>query len=205
MKSSLLLNRPIHVGFTVLELSKVHMYNFHYNICLQTFPQTKLLFTDTDSLAYAVDNVDVYKKMATIKNEFDFSEYPKDHFLYNMDNMKEVGKFKDELKGKLMEKFVGLRPKLYSYIYTNEEIVVEKHTAKGVKQVVKNNILKFKDYEKCLKEFTSKSINMNYIRSDHHHLYSYSTQKVGLSMFDDKRWICNDGIHTLAHGHYKTL
>ena len=95
--------------------------------------------------------------MAAVKDEFDFSEYPKDHFLQSYDNMKVVGKFKDECKGQLMLRFIGLRPKLYSIIYkwearfdldkngiekevekptaTSEAIIVlsNKNTAKGVK------------------------------------------------------------------------
>ena len=55
--------------------------------------------------------------MGEINDEFDFSEYPKDHFLQSCDNMKVVGKFKDECKGQLMVRFVGLRPKLYSFDY----------------------------------------------------------------------------------------
>ena len=58
--------------------------------------------------------------MGGIKDEFDFSEFPKNHFLQSYDNMKVVGKFKDECKGQLMLRFVGLRPKLYSFDYERE-------------------------------------------------------------------------------------
>ena len=44
-KEKLLLNRPIQVGFTILDLSKEHMLNFHYNVWMKTFPTAKLLFT----------------------------------------------------------------------------------------------------------------------------------------------------------------
>ena len=49
-----------------------------------------------------------------MKDQFDFSEYPKDHPLYSTDNMKVVGKFKDECMGQLMLNFTGLRPRFYS-------------------------------------------------------------------------------------------
>ena len=48
-KTSLILNKPMYVGFTLLETSKWKMYNFHYNIMIRKF-NTRLLFTDTDSL-----------------------------------------------------------------------------------------------------------------------------------------------------------
>ena len=181
------------------------MYDFHYNVWMPKFPQTRLLFTDTDSLAYAVDGVDVHAELAgEIGEHFDFSEYPANHPLQSNINMKVVGKFKDELCGQLMEKFVGLRPKLYSFTYTNNGQIIEKNTAKGVKKAVKDRHLKFDDYERCLRELQSKQVTMKYIRSDHHNVFSYQTNKIGLSMFDDKRWICDNGIETLAHGHYKT-
>ena len=78
------------------------MYDFHYNTWMNT-----LLFTDTDSLAYEVVGHDLYAGMGEINDEFDFSEYPVNHFLKSYDNMKVVGKFKDECKGQLMLRFVG--------------------------------------------------------------------------------------------------
>ena len=77
------------------------MYDWHYNIWMKRFPSSKLLFTDTDSLAYVVDG-DVYEAMAKFPQEFDFSEYPKTHPLYDPTNMKVLGKMKDECKGMLM-------------------------------------------------------------------------------------------------------
>ena len=116
----LVMNRPIQVGFAILDLSKYLMYDFHYNTWMKKFPNSTLLFTDIDSLAYEVVGHDLYAGIVGIKVEFDFSEYTKDHFLQSCDNMKVVGKFKDECKGQLMLRFVGLRPELYSFDYERE-------------------------------------------------------------------------------------
>ena len=205
LKPKLELSRPIQVGFTILDLSKEHMYSFHYNMWMKKFPISTLLFTDTDSLCYAVDDADLVSGMPDIRSELDFSEYPTDHPLYSTTNMKVSGKFKDELHGAAMKKFVGLRPKQYRYEYEENVRVVGKNTAKGVKTKVKNTRLTFADYEQSLRALDVKVVSMNTIRSDHHKLYSLTMKKVGLSAYDDKRFICNDGVSTLAHGHFRVL
>ena len=91
VKPVLVMNRPIQVGFAILDISKYLMYDFHYNPWMNKFPNS-LLFADTDSLAYEVVGHDQSAGMGEIKDEFDFSEYLKDHFLQSCDNMK-VGKF----------------------------------------------------------------------------------------------------------------
>ena len=60
LKKVLTLNKPIYVGFCILELSKLLMYQFHYDYVLKTFNDVKLLFTDTDSLVYEIRDVSVY-------------------------------------------------------------------------------------------------------------------------------------------------
>ena len=57
------LNKPIQVGFTVLELSKLLMYEFHYDYMKKKYPEAKLFFTDTDSLCYDIPTEDIYKDM----------------------------------------------------------------------------------------------------------------------------------------------
>ena len=78
--------------------------------------QLRLLFTDTDSLAYAVQTDDIYKDMATdAADRYDFSEYPLDQPLYDVSNRKSLGFFKEELNSVPMQEFVGLRPKCYAF------------------------------------------------------------------------------------------
>ena len=59
-KICLTLNKPIYVGFTVLKTSKWEMHNFHYNFMIRKF-NTRLLFTDTESLCYEIYNVQVQR------------------------------------------------------------------------------------------------------------------------------------------------
>ena len=62
IKPVLILNKPIYVGFTVLDSIKWKMYDYHYNFIKKNF-DAQLLFTDTDSLTYEIKSENVYKKM----------------------------------------------------------------------------------------------------------------------------------------------
>ena len=79
------LDKPIAVGFSILELSKVLMYDFHYNVMKRKYDdKIKLLFTDTDSLCYEIETEDVYEDMKSNAQHYDFSEYPKTHELFSV-------------------------------------------------------------------------------------------------------------------------
>ena len=109
-KIQVTLNKPVYVGMTVLDLSKHLMYSFYYETLKQHYGENvTLLYTDTDSLILKFETEDLYADMAKTADQYDTSNYAKDHPLYDLTNMKVVGKFKDELGGKLMTEFIGLR------------------------------------------------------------------------------------------------
>ena len=101
IKPVLTFNKPIYVGFTVLELSRWLMYDFHYNFFKKHF-DAELLFTDTDSLTYEMKSEDVYEEFFKHKHVFDFSNYPKDSKFFDQTNKKVIGKMKEESEGKII-------------------------------------------------------------------------------------------------------
>ena len=203
-KISLYLNRPIYVGFCILELSKVLMYDFHCNhIKVKYGDNAKLLFTDTDSLCYGIKTDDIYRGFQEDPDLYDTSEYLNDHFLFSTRNKKVIGKMKDETHGVPIEEFIGLRPKMYSILYTENDKPVEKKTAKGIAKNVTKKVIRHNDYKTCLFDQTLKMASMKQIRSERHQLYSIALNKIGLSPYDDKRYILPNGVATLAHGHYR--
>ncbi len=208
-KTNITLDKPIYVGMSILDLSKTLMYNFHYNDMMKkySYKDVKLLFTDTDSLCYYIQTEDIYKDMSENKDNYDFSDYPKDHFLYCNDNKKVIGKFKDECNGVPISEFVGLRSKMYAFTYSPENKLKEKKTAKGIKKNVIKKDIHFDGYKKAIFE-EGKEVQfatMNCIRSKRHQLMTIRINKIGLSCYDNKRWVLDDNINTLAYGHYKTL
>ena len=89
IKSVLTLNKPIYVGFSILDLSKLLVYQFRYKYIKSKF-DVNLLFTDTDSLVYEIKTEDVY----------DFSDYSLNSRFFDPVNKNVIGKMKDEFKGK---------------------------------------------------------------------------------------------------------
>ena len=136
-KKKLTLNKPIYVGFSVLDLSKHLMYVWYYNKLKKKYGENcTLLYTDTDSLLVDIKTKDVYKDMSETKDEYDFSDYPTDHPLYDETNKKVIGKLKDECAGAPIAEYIGLRPKLYSVLRTDEQLIKK---AKGTKKYVIKN------------------------------------------------------------------
>ena len=202
-KTKIIYNKPVYLGMCILDLSKTLMYDFHYNYIKPKYGEkAKLLFTDTDSLAYEIETEDFYKDISDdVERLFDTSNYPKDHPIIPSGlNKKVVGMFKDEAGGKIIEKFVGLRAKLYAYkIFEGKE----EKKCKGVMTNVVAKDIKIDDYKKCLFEGTSQLREMVIIRSRNHEVTTEKVNKVALSGDDDKRFILPNKVDTLALGHYR--
>ena len=109
------LNRPIYLGFSILDVSKLLMFDFHYNFIRARYGlRSKLLFIDTDSMTYHIETDDLYADLNSAAEKFDFSAYPRSHFCFSDENKKVLGKMKDENNGVAQLEFVGLKSKMYS-------------------------------------------------------------------------------------------
>ena len=171
IKPVLTLIKPIYVGFTVLELSKWLMYEFHYNFIKKHF-DAELLFTDTNSLTYEIKSDDVYEEFFERKHLLDFTNFSKDSKFYDSQNEMVVGKTKDEDKGILINKFVGLKSKMHSMLSDDGK---ESNTAKGV-----NIATRFNEFKDTL--FNKKVIRrkMKRIQIQKHKLGTYEINKISL-------------------------
>ena len=203
-KTSLTMNKPVYLGMSILELSKTLMFDFHYKYIKPKYGnKAKLLFTDTDSFLYEIQTEDFYKDISgDVKNRFDTSDYPEGHpsGLPTGINKKVLGMMKDEAAGKIINEFVGLRAKLYSFIMEKGK---ENKKCKGIKKAVVEKSIRHEDYKTCLETGKEQLRKQNIIRSYKHVLYTEEINKVALSAADDKRYLLNDSYDTLAWGHYK--
>ena len=207
VKREVTLDKPIYAGFCILELSKTLMYRFHYQVIVKKYGNAaRLLFTDTDSLMYHISTDDVYKDMNPLKDEyFDTGDYPKDHFLHSRLNAKVLGKMKDECNGKPPLEFVGLRSKMYSLLLhvSPDGDEDSKKTAKGIKKSFVKHHVRHQMYFDALVTREPSSANFFNFRSTSHKIETVHFYKKCLSAYDDKRFVLNDGVSTLAYGHYR--
>ena len=119
------------------------MYEFHYKyIGLKYGSSAKLLFTDTGSLVYEIKTDDVSEDFYGNTTLFDFSDYPKASGFYDPVNEKVIGKMKDEVNGKIISEFIGLKSKIYALVIVENEGI--KKTKSVNKSVVKS--IRYKEY-----------------------------------------------------------
>ena len=198
-KTEIYFNKPVYVGQAILDLSKTLMYDFHYNYIKPKYgKKAELLFTDTDSLMYQIQTEDFYKDIsADIKTKFDTSDYPKDHpsGILTGENKKVIGMFKDEVAGKQISHFIGLRPKLYSFKIEEGKNVKK---CKGIKKSVVSKGITFEHYFDCLFTGEKQMRSMKIIQSKNHDIHSKEVNKIALSCEDNKRIVLKDKVHTLA-------
>ena len=176
MKSVLLLNEPIYVGFSILELSIMIMCDWHYNYFVNKF-DCRLLFTDTDSLVYEIKGVDnVYEHLD--EELLDFSGYDKKSKYYDDSNKKVIGKMKDEMAGKIIAEFVGLRSKMYSILTVDDEELVKAKEVNGklMHSEFVDVLFGKKVVRHCMKRILAKGNKIG----------TYDICKISLSCFDDK-------------------
>ncbi|XP_076301197.1 uncharacterized protein LOC143219181 [Lasioglossum baleicum] len=201
-------HKPIYIGMSVLDISKTHLYSFHYEYMYPNFQQNcKILYTDTDSLIYEIACDDVYETMKRDIHRYDTSNYVENNaYGVPIANKKMLGLMKDENGGKIMTEFVGLRAKMYATrVRDDDDTCRETKKIKGIRTNATARDISFEDYVECLHNHTEKSINNKRIMSVQHRVYSIAEMKLALSPYDDKRYICDNLVTTLPWGHYNIV
>ena len=172
MEMKMKMNVSIYIGFTILEVSKTLMWKFFYDYLKPKYgDKIELCYTDTDSFILYIKTEDCYEDIANdIEEWLDTSNYETDRqLLIRNKNKRVLGKFKDELEGTIMTKFVGLHSKTYAYLIDDSE---EKKRSKGVKKCVVKIELNFNQYIDLLMETKQSIIQSGHIFQIIHTEYS---------------------------------
>ena len=195
-KQEIIYDKPIYVGTSILDLSKLHMMNFHYGVIEEQFKDNyKLLYSDTDSFVYLIYNKDVYKWVSENKQHFDLSDSLNTDIKDN-GNKKVLGMFKDELQSLPMKEWTALNPKVYSFTnVSHKDFEKGKDNfkkLKGISRVVVKNDITHEDYHKVLRDGTSIKKDVVSIRSFNHKVYTIKTPKIALTAFYDKLYMIDN-------------
>ena len=179
-KTKVKMSKPIYLGSSILEVSKILMYEFWYDYMKSKYnDNVRLCYMDMDSFMMNIKTNDFYKDISDhVDNRFDTSNYEVKRPLLMGKNKKVIGLMKDELGGEIITEFVTLRPKTYSYLTDDSK---EDKKAKGTKKCVIKKMIKFDDYKKCL--LNDKVILKSQKRfiSNKHDVYTEDINKRALS------------------------
>ena len=200
-KIKVVMKKPVYLGQTILDLSKLVMYEFQYDYM-------KPKYGDKQRLCH-IKTEDFYKDIAEdIPARFDTSGYDSSTAgqggarpLPVGMNKKVIGSMKDKMAGEIITEFVALRPKLYSYKKLDG---CEDRKCKGIKKGVVKRTLTSEDYKNCLlKQFHLYRSQLMF-RLIKHDVHMIEVNKLALSTDDDKRIVGEDGISIKAGGHYSS-
>ncbi|XP_074026183.1 uncharacterized protein [Leptinotarsa decemlineata] len=191
-------NKPLYLGFCILDMSKTVIYDFFYDVIKKHYgSQASLLYTDTDSLILKIMTDNFYDFMSENIDKFDTSNYVMNN-KFNVPVTKSIlGKMKDELPSDPIISFHGTGAKAYHVQSVSDEI----KKAKGIKKSVIRNQISVDDYIKIVETGGTILRKMNIFRSDLHEVYTLMCNKVALSHKDDKRFIIPNTTKTLPWGH----
>ena len=199
-KAKVKMNKPIYLGLSILEISKILMYGFWYDYMKpKCGNDIKLCYMDRDSFIMNIKTNDFYEDIANdVENRFDTSNYEVNRLLPMGKNKKVIGIMKDELSGKIIMEFVTLRPKTYSYLTDDGK---EDKKAKGAKRCIIKKMIKFNDYKKCFLNDEVMFKSQQRFISKKHNVYPENINKIALSNNDDKRIVSLDKITSYPYGY----
>ena len=143
------MNKPVNLGLSILEISKILMYEFWYKYIKPKYQNNaKLCYMDTGSFIINIKTDNFCEDNANdIEKRFNTSNYEVNRSLPTGKNKKVIGLIKDGLGEKIMTEFVALRAKTYFYLMDDDSEVKK---AKRTKKCVIKRILRFRDYKICL-------------------------------------------------------
>ena len=199
------MNKPTYLGLSILEISKILMYEFWYDYMKPKYnDNVKLCYMDTDTFVMNIKTnihfvMNIYEDTANdVEKRFDTSNYEVNRPLPTGKNKKVIGLMKDELGGNIIMEFVTLRPKTYSYLTDDCK---EDKKAKGTKKCLIKRMIKFNDYKNCLlkDEVILKSQQRFISKKDD--VYTENINKIVLSNNDDKRIVSSDKITSYPYGY----
>ena len=194
------MDKPIYLGLSILEISKLLMYEFCNDYMKPKYgDNVKLCYMDTDGFIMNIKTENFCKDIANdVEKRFDTSNYECNRPLPTGKNKKVIGLMKDELGGRVITEFDVLRPQTYSYLTDDCK---EDKKAKGTKKCVIKRMIKFDYYNNYLLNGEVILKSQQRFISKGHYVYTENINKIALSSNDDKRIVSSDKITSYPYGY----
>jgi hypothetical protein len=186
-KTSIKYDKFNYVGFTILELAKLTMYEFVYDVLWKTYgDKFKIHYTDTDSVFIEIEDDDIDKIKDCLHDT-------------------ELGKFKDELvaKKKFITKAAFMKSKMYMYETVSNDPKEKNEPCKKIKGVSESAHRKitFDDFNDALLDDKIIYTDSWHIHSVKHNIMLEKRTKKTLDNYFDKAYLLDDGIEMVPYGH----
>ena len=192
-------NHPNYIGYYILELSKLRLYDFYYNVMKAHYgDRVKLVYCDTDSLITEIETPDLLTEYSQepLKNYLDTSNFSLSHPLYSTKNKGKLGLLKSEVGERVIAEFVGVRPKCYSIVLADNDRV---SSAKGVPKPIKKKIT-HQQYKDALFQKETYVFDYHGFTVRNSRMSTVKYPKRGISIVEDKRYYIS-ALESRSYGH----
>ena len=193
------INRPIYLGFSVLDISKQIVIDFFYNVLLKKFSKLKCVYSDTDSYYLEIKGYTEDRIFSKLSEHLDFSNFPSNHPRFNNSKKFKLGFLKVDTSAKVIHAFVAIRKKNYMY---STNLPTEKSERvvklKGIKKSSFQQV-SLDDYKRTVLNGCVSRVNLKKIEKSKHKLYFSEQRKVALNSFDASSMYKDCGICTTSY------
>lgn len=201
------LNKPIQIGFTVLEFAKREIYRFLAAVQDSFGNAVTPMYTDTDSIMFKCNFDFPWKEFFNaplVKPLLDFGDVPPSWGVSTPGTKKQSGLWSPEADGKEIVEYVGLRAKCYAYRFADDSTVLKNKGVPKSSTITDGAPITMEDYKECLFGGKDKEITHFVIRSEKHQVTTRQVSKLGISGNDLKRTVLGNPTISLPFGYRGT-
>nr|QTE03843.1 MAG: structural protein [Passer montanus parvoviridae sp.] len=202
------LNKPIQIGFAILEFAKREIYKFLAMIADHFGDEVIPLYTDTDSLLFWCHFPSPWKRFydSPLLPYLDFEKAPAEWNVKTNDTDKQSGLWSPEAGGKEIVEYCGLRAKCYCYRFRDNEVVIKnkgvpKAAMIGDDDETPREKINMNHYREALFNSQNYQVVQYAIRSFKHEVITRQQYKLGLTSLDFKRAVTTNKAITLPFGY----
>ena len=203
-KKKVVLDRKYSIGFSILEISKLIMYEYFYEVIVPRFGEKNvdIILSDTDSFLLHIRNHTREQAREKMSDVMDYSNLAKNDTFYDAGRAKVPGYLKTETPTSRITECVAPKSKCYAFRSVPDDAnSKEQSVEKKCKGITKSRIKKMKidSYRECVQNMTVVKTQIARLQSKNHNIQTILQNKVSLSSFCDKRYLLHCGKHSLPY------